>query len=553
MTSVERLARRAPDDGIVRRTVVLVGLMGAGKTTVGRLLAVRLDQPFLDSDEEIERRTGLSIAELFARHGEAEFRRLERAVICQLLQGSPIVLATGGGAFLDGATRSSIQRGAVSVWLRASLDQMTVRVGDGADRPLLGGRPRDRLAALMEHRYPIYAEADLMQDTSEASADDVADAIAAKLAVTRPPRSLEVVLRHDRYSVLVGNGLVDHAGVLLAPLLPQKRIAVVTDEVVAALHLPRLLAALAEGGIAAEAVVVPAGEASKSLSGFGRVTDALLSQAVERRTTVLAFGGGVIGDLAGYAAAAVLRGLPFVQMPTTLLAQVDSSVGGKVGINTAFGKNTLGAFHQPIAVLADIGLLSTLPPRELRAGYAEIVKAGLISDPSLFAWCEANASALLAGDAAAQAEAVYRACAFKAAVVADDEREEKPDGRALLNLGHTFAHALEAEMGYDGRLLHGEAVSIGLVLAFRLSVRLGLCPPEDAARLEAHLRDVGLTTSILDRGRPLSADRLLAHMRQDKKTKDRQLTFILVKGIGNAFACREVDPDMVRAELEARP
>ena len=285
---------------------------------------------------------------------------------------------------------------------------------------------------------------------------------------------------------------------------------------------------------------MPAGEASKSLSGFGRVTDALLSQAVERRTTVLAFGGGVIGDLAGYAAAAVLRGLPFVQMPTTLLAQVDSSVGGKVGINTVFGKNTLGAFHQPIAVLADIGLLSTLPPRELRAGYAEIVKAGLISDPSLFAWCETNAAALLAGDAAAQAEAVHRACAFKAAVVADDEREEKPDGRALLNLGHTFAHALEAEMGYDGRLLHGEAVSIGLVLAFRLSVRLGLCPPQDAARLEAHLRDVGLMTSILDRGQPLPADRLLAHMRQDKKTKDRQLTFILVKGIGKAFACRDV-------------
>ncbi len=545
--------RQEPDFRLPSRSIVLVGLMGAGKSTVGRLLACRIGQPFRDSDAEIEQTTGMGIAEFFARHGEAEFRRLERDLICQLLHGPPIVLATGGGAFLDGDTRSSIRRNAVSVWLRASLDQMVRRVGDAADRPMLNDRPRDRLAALMKHRYPIYAEADLVQDNSEESADGVAAAIAARLAAFQPPRSLEVALRHDHYQVLVGNGLVDRAGILLAPLLPQKRIAVVTDETVAALHLPRLLAALAEAGIATEVVVVPAGEASKSLSGFGRVTDALLSQAVERRTTVLAFGGGVIGDLAGYAAAAVLRGLPFVQVPTTLLAQVDSSVGGKVGINTAFGKNTLGAFHQPLAVLADTSMLSTLPLRELRAGYAEIVKAGLIGDPSLFAWCENNGAFLLAGDAAAQAEAVHRVCAFKAAVVADDEREEKPDGRALLNLGHTFAHALEAEMGYDGSLLHGEAVSIGLVLAFRLSVRLGLCPPEDAARLETHLRGLRMMTGIGDCGRPLSADRLLAHMRQDKKTRDRQLTFILVRGIGKAFTCRNVDPETVRAELEARP
>ncbi len=540
------------DPSAPRRSVVLVGLMGVGKTTVGRLLAARLEQPFHDSDQEIERSVGMSVAELFARRGEEEFRRIERDVIRRLLHASSIVLATGGGAFIDPGTRAGIRRNAVSIWLRASLDQMTCRVGDASGRPMLDGNPRERLVALMEQRYPVYAEADLMQQSSDENAEEVAALMAARLAAFKPPRRLEVALTHGRYPVLIGNGLVDRAGALLAPLLPQKRVAVVTDETVAALHLPRLLSALADAGIAAEAVMVAPGEASKSLSTFGRVTDALLSQAVERRTTVLAFGGGVIGDLAGYAASAVLRGLPFVQIPTTLLAQVDSSVGGKVGINTAWGKNTLGAFHQPIAVLADTGTLSTLPLRELRAGYAEIVKAGLIGDPSLFAWCERNGASLLAGDAAVQAEAVHRACVFKASVVADDEREEKPGGRALLNLGHTFAHALEAEMGYDGSLLHGEAVSIGLVLAFRLSVRLGICPAQDAARLETHLRSLGLTTDIADCGRPLPVDRLLAHMRQDKKTRDRQLTFILARGIGQAFSCRNVDPEAVRAELEVR-
>ncbi len=542
-----------PDPSAPPRSVVLVGLMGAGKTTVGRLLAARLGQPFHDSDQEIEQSAGMSVAEIFACRGEEEFRWMEREVIRRLLHASPIVLATGGGAFLDPGTRAGIRRNAVSVWLRASLDQMTRRVGDAAGRPMLGGNARERLAALMEQRYPTYAEADLMQQNSDESAEQIAASITARLAAFRPPHRLEVALTQDRYPVLVGNGLVDRAGALLAPLLPQKRVAVVTDEIVAALHLPRLMSALADAGIAAEAVVVAPGEASKSLSTFGRVTDALLSQAVERRTTVLAFGGGVIGDLAGYAASSVLRGLPFVQIPTTLLAQVDSSVGGKVGINTAWGKNTLGAFHQPIAVLADTGTLSTLPLRELRAGYAEIVKAGLIGDPSLFAWCEDNGASLLAGDAALQAEAVHRACAFKASVVAEDEREEKPDGRALLNLGHTFAHALEAEMGYDGSLLHGEAVSIGLVLAFRLSVRLGMCPAQDAARLEAHLGALGLMTGIMGCGRPLPVDRLLAHMRQDKKTRDRQLTFILARGIGQACTCRNVDPEAVRAELDVRP
>jgi shikimate kinase/3-dehydroquinate synthase len=319
---------------------------------------------------------------------------------------------------------------------------------------------------------------------------------------------------------------------------------------VAGLHLQRLLAGLAEAGFEARTAIVPPGEASKSLACYARVTDLLLEAGVERQTSVIALGGGVIGDLAGFAAATVLRGLPFVQIPTTLLSQVDSSVGGKTGINTGFGKNLLGAFHQPRLVLADTATLATLPPRELRAGYAEIVKAGLIGDAALFDWCEAHGASLLAGDASLQAEAVERACAFKAAVVGGDEREEKPsDGRALLNLGHTFAHALEAEYGFTGELLHGEAVAVGLGLAFTLSEKLGFCSAEDRARVIRHAASVGLPAELGALGRRLSAQRLAAHMQRDKKMRDGRLSFVLARGIGQAFTNRDVPAEAVVSVL----
>ena len=326
-----------------------------------------------------------------------------------------------------------------------------------------------------------------------------------------------------------------------------------TDANVAALHLPALLDGLAQAGITAQQIVVPPGEASKSMASYGRVVDGLLDAGVERRTTVVALGGGVIGDLAGFAAATTLRGLPFVQVPTTLLAQVDSSVGGKTGINTSHGKNLVGAFHQPRLVLADTGTLGTLNGRELRAGYAEVVKAGLIGDASFFEWCEEHGAALAHGDRNIQAEAILRACAFKAAVVGDDEREERPaDGRALLNLGHTFGHALEAEVGYGGALLHGEAVAIGLGLAFRLSAQLGLCAPGDAARVADHLAAVGLPNEIGMLNRRFSATRLVAHMRRDKKMRDGALHFVLAHGIGQAFTSSDVPAgavlDLLRAE-----
>jgi len=536
------------------RSIVLVGLMGAGKTSIGRRMAARLGVPFRDADAEIELAAGCSIPELFRRYGERHFRDGERRVIRRLLAGDPLVLATGGGAFMDPDTRAAIRDSAVSIWLRCRLATLVRRVATRNTRPLLqGGNPAEILGRLMEQRHPIYAEADMIVDCGEEPPDHTTSKVLQALDDWRPPRRLAVALSSASYDVVVGDGLLARAGALLAPVIPQKRAIVVTDTTVAALHLPALLDGLAQTGIATQQIVVAPGEASKSMASYARVVDSLLDAAVERRTTVIALGGGVVGDLAGFAAATTLRGLPFIQVPTTLLAQVDSSVGGKTGVNTAHGKNLVGAFHQPRLVLADTGTLGTLNGRELRAGYAEVVKAGLIGDAAFFAWCEQNGAALTGGDRDIQAEAILRACAFKAAVVGDDEREERPaDGRALLNLGHTFGHALEAEVGYGGALLHGEAVAVGLGLAFRLSAQLGLCAPGDATRVADHLNAVGLPSDPGMLNRRFSASRLIANMRRDKKMRDGALHFVLARGIGQAFTSADVPAaavlDLLRAE-----
>ena len=539
-------------DHFARRSIVLVGLMGAGKTSIGRRLAARLGMPFRDADSEIEQAAGCSVTELFERFGEREFREGERRVVRRLLAGEPLVLATGGGAFMDPETRAAIRRDAVSVWLRVSLPTLLRRVAGRSHRPLLNaGEPGDVLQRLMETRHPIYAEADLILDCGDEPPDVTTSHVLDGLAAWLPARRLSLTLSSGSYDVVVGQNLLARAGALLAPVLPQKRAVVITDDQVGPLHLETLLAGLAETGIASHTITVPSGEASKRLEIYADVVNGLLDFGVERRTAVIALGGGVVGDLAGFAAATTLRGLPFVQIPTTLLAQVDSSVGGKTGINTRHGKNLLGAFHQPRMVLADTGVLATLPVRELRAGYAEIAKAGLIGDAAFFAWCEANGAAVVAGDTDAQAEAVLRACAFKAGVVGDDEREEKPnDGRALLNLGHTFGHALEAELGY-GTILHGEAVATGIGLAFRLSAELGFCPEADGARVVSHLAALGLPAELPMLNRRFSASRLIGHMHRDKKMRDGRLNFVLTRGIGQAFTNNEVPAEAVTDLLRA--
>ncbi len=529
------------------RTIVLVGLMGAGKTSIGRRLAARLGLPFRDADQEIEDAAGCTIPELFARYGEPAFRDGERRVIRRLLGGDPMVLAFGGGAFMDPRTRQAARGGAVTVWLRCQLPTLVRRVANRDNRPLLAGRDReDTLRRLMEVRYPIYAEADIIVDCGDEPPDHTTSGVMNALLQWKSPLRLNVALPSTRYDVVIGDQLLARAGALLAPALPQKRAVVVTDRTVADLHLPTLLAGLAETAIDATAIIIKGGESAKNLDTYLDVMDQLLEAGVERRTAVIALGGGVVGDLAGFAAATALRGLPFIQIPTTLLSQVDSSVGGKTGVNTRRGKNLVGAFHQPRMVLVDTGTLSTLPPRELRAGYAEIAKAGLIGDPAFFAWCERFGPSVIAGDRDVQAEAIQRACAFKAAVVGDDEREEKPsNGRALLNLGHTFGHALEAEFGYDGGLLHGEGVAIGLGLAFKLSARLGYCAPADAERVVAHVAGVGLPAELPMLNRRLSAVSLIGHMRRDKKMRDGALHFVLARGVGQAFTSADVPADAV--------
>jgi 3-dehydroquinate synthase len=361
--------------------------------------------------------------------------------------------------------------------------------------------------------------------------------------------TVPVALGARSYDVRIGEGLIDRAGAEIAPLLRRPRVVIVTDATVAALQLPRLQAGLAAAGIAHDTIVLPPGEGTKGWAQLAVCTEGLLEHKVERRDVVVAFGGGVIGDLAGFSAAILRRGVRFVQIPTTLLAQVDSSVGGKTGINTAQGKNLVGSFHQPSLVLADISVLHTLPPRDFLAGYGEVVKYGLLGDAAFFDWLEVNGPAMAAGDTALRQRAVQVSVAMKAGIVERDETEEGE--RALLNLGHTFCHALEAATGYSDRLLHGEGVAIGCALAFELSQRLGLCSQEAPSRVRAHLRAMGMKTDLADIPGDLPGPaRLLDLMGQDKKVVDGRLRFILARGIGEAFVAEDVPPEAVLRVLD---
>ena len=544
-----------------KRSIVLVGLMGCGKSSIGKRLAARLGLPFVDADEEIERAAAKTINDIFSDHGEAHFRDGERKVISRLLNNGPQVLATGGGAYMHPETRQRIREDGVSIWLRADLPVLMRRVMKRDTRPLLrDGNPEATMRKLIEARYPIYAEADMTVDSRDEPHDlavaEIVNRLAAGAAAPAgpvqapsPSRSVRVELGDRSYDVLIASGLLADTGALIKSRLGAVKCGIVTDDNVAQHHLSTLENSLKSEGLFAGSIVMTPGEATKSFRDLATLSERLLELGLERGDLVVPLGGGVIGDLAGFAAGILRRGIRFVQIPTSLLAQVDSSVGGKTGINTPQGKNLIGVFHQPSLVIADTAVLTTLPPRQMRAGYAEVAKYGLLGDAKFFAWLEANWHGVFGNNGPALTKAIETSVAAKAAIVARDETET--GDRALLNLGHTFGHAFEAWTGYSDKLLHGEAIAIGMCLAFRLSEELGICPRGHADRVVAHFEAVGLPTKIADIPQDgADAGELLRLMGQDKKVRGGKLAFILVRGIGDAFVSRDVAPETVKGFLK---
>ncbi|MDB5961499.1 MAG: 3-dehydroquinate synthase [Massilia sp.] len=518
--------------------------MGAGKTTIGRILARKLGKRFVDSDHEIEARTGASIPWIFEIEGEESFRRREAEVIRDLCGQDGIVLATGGGAVLSAENRARLAAGGTVVYLRANVHSILQRTAHDKNRPLLQtADPRRKLEELLLQREPLYREiAELVIDTGRPNVQSMVQiildqldllgapareqALAATKSMTQQssPLTLTVDLGERSYPIVIGANVLADAE-LLTRHIRGRQVAIVSNTTVAPLYLAGVTRALRDAGRDVLEIILPDGEQYKTHDSLMKVFDALLQHKCDRKVTLVALGGGVIGDLTGYAAASYMRGVPFVQLPTTLLAQVDSSVGGKTGINHPLGKNMIGAFYQPRAVLADTAALATLPQRELAAGLAEVIKHGAIIDAVFFSWIETNIGALVAGDRAALAYAVARSCEIKSEVVRQDEREGGL--RAILNFGHTFGHAIEAGMGY-GAWLHGEAVGCGMVMAADLSRRLGHIDDAAFERVRALVQAAGLPT-VAPRMAP---ERWLELMEVDKKNEGGDIKFILLKPLG---------------------
>ena len=530
--------------------LILVGPMGAGKTAIGRRLAERLGLRFVDLDAVVEARAGARVSEIFAREGEAGFRARERDALGNALEGAAAVVASGGGAVLSPENRQAMRSRGFVVHLSADVDTQLQRLARDRTRPLLEVEDRASvLRKLAEERGPLYAEvADLVFATDGMATPDAADAIAGLLQThwrQATVKSVVDVAGASPYRISIGDGLL-RDGAALAAYVRGRHVVIVSDAQVAPLYARDLADTLQSRLPDARVIVscIPAGEASKTLERFGELMRELADFGATRDACIVALGGGVVGDLAGFVAACWMRGIDCVQVPTTLLAMVDSSVGGKTAVDLPQGKNLVGAFHPPRAVFADTATLRTLPDRELRAGLAEVVKYGAIRDAAFLDWLEAHADALLARDPAALADAIARSCAHKAAIVERDPLERGE--RALLNFGHTFAHAIEAEQGYGG-LNHGEAVAVGMVCAAHLSARLGMASIAEAERLSALLARFGLPVAI-PAGLDLAA--LVERMRLDKKATAGALRFVLWRGAGKAEIAAGVPEGDVLAAMQ---
>ena len=533
------------------RNVFLIGPMGSGKTAVGKHLARSLDLEFHDADAEIEHRTGVNIPFIFEKEGEAGFRDREREVIDALTKLDSVVIATGGGAVLLPENREHLAKRGCVVYLETSVAQQLDRTRHSKQRPLLNtGDPESKLRSLMELREPLYKSiADITVSTDGQRVTAVCDKILAELK--RRERStggearyevqqLSIDLGDRSYPIHIGTGLLKNRE-LLADAIPARDVFVVTNERVGPLYLSTLVDSLA--GKRVESIQLPDGEAHKTLATVNSIFDALVAARMNRDAAIVALGGGVVGDMAGFAAACYQRGIDYVQVPTTLLAQVDSSVGGKTAVDHPGGKNLIGAFHQPRAVIADIATLVTLPDRELRAGLAEVVKYGFIRDAAFLAWIEEHAQALLARDADALAYAIRRSCEIKAEVVGIDEREQGL--RAILNFGHTFGHAIETATGY-GEWLHGEAVATGMVIAADMSQRLGSISTAESDRVKRTIAGLGLPVEAPRIG----AQRAFELMGMDKKVLGGKIRLVLLKSLGEAIVSDDYSPDVLRATLE---
>lgn len=533
------------------KNIFLVGLMGSGKTTVGRALAKKLNKRFIDTDHEIEARTGVSIPVIFEIEGEASFRQREADVIRDLTEQENIVLATGGGAVLNADSRKYLHERGIVIYLRAGINSILQRTRHDKNRPLLRtADPRKKLEELESQRAPLYQEvAHVSIETGRPNVQFLVQSVLEKLAQEKLLDIPEALLSHSKtnmsdqstastttllnvdlgersYPIAIGTSLLSDSQFLQSKIKGKKTV-IVTNTVVAPLYLATLEAALRAAGKEVLSVVLPDGEEQKNWTSLMLIFDALLEHKCDRKITLLALGGGVIGDMTGFAASAYMRGVPFVQIPTTLLSQVDSSVGGKTGINHPLGKNMIGAFYQPEAVIADIGSLQSLPDNELSAGLAEVIKHGAIIDPVFFDWIEANMAALRAKDPKALTHAILRSCEIKADIVRQDEREGGL--RAILNFGHTFGHAIESGLGY-GKWLHGEAVGCGMVMAADLSCRLGYIDYVTKTRIKQVVEAAGLPGVAPD----LGEERWLELMEVDKKNEGGKIKFILLNPLGQA-------------------